>query len=124
MLRPRSEVHPEDNVERGGRMILKRVRIVSVLCLAATLLAGATAPRLAGQANTAAILGTVTDASGAAVPDATVKVTNTGTSASEVAMGHSQGRYRVPALAIGDYQVECEKSGFNAVVQKGITLSV
>jgi hypothetical protein len=53
------------------------MRLFSVLCLVA--LAEFAQPRLAAQGTTAAILGTVTDSSGAAIVGANVQVSNTGT---------------------------------------------
>ena len=51
---------------------------------------------LAAQtAATATILGTVTDSSGGAVPEANVQVTNTGTGAMQTVTSDAQGRYRV-----------------------------
>src|SRR5208282_5085449 len=79
------------------------------------------APRLAAQATTATILGTVTDMSGAAVPGAVVQVKNIGTGSTESATSDAQGRYRVSELAVGDYQVEASKMGFSNVVHMGIT---
>ena len=79
--------------------------------------------RLLAQA-TASILGAVTDTTGASVADAVVKITNEGTGITRSTISDAQGRYRVPDLAIGDYQVEAVKPGFETVLQKGITLTV
>ena len=80
--------------------------------------------RLAAQGTTAAVLGTVSDASGGSIPDASVVVTNVGTGIMQSATTDAQGRYSVPNLEIGDYQVEVSKDGFTTVVRKGITLTV
>jgi hypothetical protein len=76
------------------------------------------------QAQTANILGTVTDSSGATVPDAAIQVRNTGTGTVQNITTDAQGRYRAPDLAIGDYTVQTTKAGFQTVVRQGITLTV
>jgi hypothetical protein len=73
---------------------------------------------------TATISGTVTDTSGAAIPAADLQITNTGTAISQNVQSDDQGRYRVPDLIIGDYQIRASKMGFSTVVRAGITLTV
>src|SRR5579883_2246594 len=80
--------------------------------------------RLAAQNATGTILGTVTDASGAAIPDAGIQVSNIGTGATQVVAADAQGRFRVPDLIVGEYDVQASKMGFSTVVHKGITLTV
>ncbi len=79
---------------------------------------------LYGQAGTASISGRVFDASGAAVPSASVVVKNTGTSVSETALSDAEGRYTVPELPIGSYEIQVSKAGFQNAVRTGITLTV
>jgi protocatechuate 3,4-dioxygenase beta subunit len=70
------------------------------------------------------MLGTVADMSGAAIPDAMVQVKNAGTGVSQSVAADAQGRYRVPDLSVGEYEVQATKAGFSTVVHKGITLTV
>jgi hypothetical protein len=93
-----------------------------VLSVTAALLMGALNLRLAAQGTTGTILGTVTDTSAGVVPEANVQVTNTGTGASQTLMSDAQGRYRVPDLPVGDYEVSTQKTGFQSVVHKAITV--
>ncbi len=79
--------------------------------------------RLHAQA-TASIAGTVTDTSGAVIADATVQVRNVGTGITQTALSDNQGRYRLPDLQIGDYEVQAAKTGFQTVVRPGVTLTV
>ncbi len=79
---------------------------------------------LYGQSNTAIISGTVTDASGAVVAGAKVDVKNVGTQITQSTTSNAQGRYRVPELLIGDYEVQVTQTGFQTVVRKGITVTV
>ena len=55
-----------------------------------------------------AITGTVIDPAGAAVPDATVKATNTATNLEVTAQTKSNGSYVVPELPGGTYQLTIE----------------
>ena len=85
---------------------------------------GAAVTQLWGQGATATMLGTVTDPSGAAIPDASVQVRNVGTGVAQTVTADAQGRYRAPELGVGQYEVQASKTGFSTVVHKGITLTV
>src|SRR5438477_12476467 len=90
----------------GIMSISKRleVRIASVLALAFFVcIFNAGVARLAGQAATATVQGTVTDASSSAVPDAKITLKNTGTGATVSANTNAQGRYVVSNLNPGSY---------------------
>jgi hypothetical protein len=76
------------------------------------------------QLPTAKIVGTVKDSSGASVPNATVKVTNTDTNVSRTVMTDADGSYNVLELPAGNYQMEVTAPGFKAAVRRGITLEV
>ena len=83
-----------------------------------------TLSRLAAQGATASILGTVTDTSGAAIPNAAVQLQNVGTGVSQSAASDALGRYRVVDLPVGDYEAQASKAGFSTLLHKGITLTV
>src|SRR6266852_3717058 len=87
-------------------------------------LAGVGLLRLNAQGATATILGTVTDMSGAAIPETAVLVKNVGTGITQSAVSDGLGRFSVPDLGIGDYELQASKAGFSTVVHKGITLTV
>src|SRR5947209_6156385 len=78
------------------------------------------AGRLWAQGATATILGTVTDMSGAAIPNANVQVRNANTGVTQTLTADSQGRFRVPDLGVGEYEVQASQMGFSTVVHKGI----
>lgn len=69
------------------------------------------------------ILGTVSDASGAAVPNLRVTVTNAGTGISHSTTTNAFGAYRVDGLIAGTYKVEANGAGFKKYIKEGITLS-
>jgi hypothetical protein len=79
---------------------------------------------LFGQAATASISGRVTDPSGAGIPSAPVTIKNTGTSASQTVNTDNQGRYSVPDLPIGNYDLQATKMGFQTSVRSGVSLTV
>jgi hypothetical protein len=103
------------------------MRVKIEWCLAALLYVIAmclTVSRVAGQGATGTILGTVTDMSGAFLPEASIQVRNAGTGAVQSVPSDSQGRFRVADLAVGEYEVQALKTGFSTVVRKGIVLNV
>src|SRR5262245_445449 len=73
---------------------------------------------------TATVTGRVEDASGAAIPEAMVSVTNQETGVTRTITTDAGGSYRVLSLPVGRYEVKAEKPGFKAAVQQGITLVV
>lgn len=99
---------------------------VRLLCASMVVLTamGVGVTRLAAQAATATLQGIITDASGAAVPDVKISVKNTGTGATQDGASNSQGRYTLPNLSVGVYDVEASKTGFQSAVRRAITLNV
>lgn len=95
--------------------------LIVLICLAGLF---TSAGRLYAQAATARILGTITDTSGAAVPGAAIEVRNTDTGAARTVVSDEQGRYSVPDLGIGTYEVRGSKPGFQTTVRSGLTLTV
>ncbi|WP_220464896.1 TonB-dependent receptor [Granulicella sp. 5B5] len=70
-----------------------------------------------GQSVTAGdVEGTVTDATGAVIPGATVTIKNLATGASKAATSNSSGNYHVSLLTPGTYQVTGAAAGFATVV--------
>jgi len=74
--------------------------------------------------TTSAIIGQVSDASGAAVPGATVTVTNKETGLRRSASTDDSGRFNFPQLKPGAYSVKVEAEGFepqqNGAVSSGL----
>jgi hypothetical protein len=68
----------------------------------------------AQTAGTGLIVGTVTDPSGAAVPGATVTLTDTATNAERNAITNDAGRYNFPNVPPGNYNLTMSKAGFRA----------
>lgn len=74
--------------------------------------------------NTATILGTVKDQSGAVLPGAQVSVTNVETGITRATTAGARGEYRLPSLPVGTYDVTSTMSGFQSSVRRGITLTI
>jgi len=79
---------------------------------------------LPALAQTATILGTVTDQSGAAVPNVNVDVTNVDTNQTERFVTNSVGQYVAPDLVIGHYNVAVAATNFQPATQQDIALTV
>ncbi len=72
----------------------------------------------------AAISGRVTDQTGAGVPGATVTAKDTDLGVSRVTVTDAAGRYELPSLPLGRYEVDATKEGFAASIREGIVLVV
>ncbi len=68
------------------------------------------------QTDTSTITGTVTDAQGATVPGATVKITNAERAFTRTMQSSENGAYNFPGIPPGSYTVETEKAGFKKSV--------
>lgn len=83
-----------------------------------------TATYSSGQTVDTAILGTVTDPSGAAIPNAQVTVTSPATGASHTVTTGANGGYRVAYLLPGTYTVSVQAQGFSRAIRENITLEL
>ena len=82
-------------------------------------------PRAAAQAVAVAqVEGQVLDETGALVPNAEVKMTETEKGISHTALADSSGHYIVPNLPAGPYTLEASAPGFKGYVQPRIVLQV
>jgi len=71
-------------------------------------------PRLQAQSDTGNIVGTVTDATGAVIPDAPVTATNTETGQKLTAVSNGAGEFNILAVPRGSYSVAVKVKGFQA----------
>ncbi|HXK05265.1 MAG TPA: TonB-dependent receptor [Verrucomicrobiae bacterium] len=106
---------------RGFRELLDARRVPGSLLFLLGLILLCTA---AYSQETASIVGTVTDQSGAGVPNAKITVTNTDNGFVRNTTTNATGNYSANALAFGHYSVRVEAAGFKAYERTGITLNV
>ena len=91
-----------------------------LVCLVVLLCAAM--PALA-QRDMGTVLGTVTDATGAIVPGATVTIIEEATGITNVVQTDPAGNYIRPLLKPGGYRVEVEAPGFKKAIQSGVVLA-
>jgi len=72
----------------------------------------------------ATLTGTVSDPSGAAIPGASVKATNTATNNISDTKTSTDGVYTIPFLTPGVYNIEVAAGGFQMLKREAITLAV
>ena len=109
-------------IESGGSPMQRMERIsrwIVVACLSAS------ATLVAAQGSyRAQIRGVVTDTAGAVVRDATVTITDAGTSVSNTARTDNKGGYFFTGLRPATYSVKVSAAGFRAAEQSGVVLAV
>ena len=76
------------------------------------------------QGTTSRISGTVTDLTGAVVPNATVTATNDATGTSFTTHSSGTGTYAFDSLQIGSYTVKVDATGFSQFLSKGNVLAI
>jgi len=115
-------------VIRSIRTILSPLAVLGALHLAALLLAAllafSIAPAAHAQVVGGTISGTVTDATGAAIPNAAVVVHNEETGNERRLTTGPDGRYSAPSVPVGTYTVTVTATGFSDQTRTGVPLSV
>ena len=76
------------------------------------------------QANAADLQGTVTDSTGAVVPNATVTARNPGTNVTRNATTNDEGFYRIINVPPGDYEITVEAPNFKKAVLTKVTVTI
>src|ERR1700722_11367337 len=101
---------------------MRRLNSVFLLCLSLIVtLTGAPAP---AQTVDTAIIGTITDSSGAAIPGATVVVSSSATGIKKQAVTGSGGEYTINYLTPGNFDVTVTANGFRSAEQTNIVLQI
>src|SRR6266571_2809372 len=103
--------------DRGERM---RLRTFVVLVVALLVLASGGA--VWSQTVQGVITGTITDPTGAVVPNATVTITNAGTGISQSATTGGDGSYRFSLVPPGTYTIEIKAANFATVRASGVVV--
>lgn len=98
-------------------------RLVRVVFLALLAVVPAAAPALA-QFDSAAVLGFISDQSGAAMPGVTVTLTNPATGISTSTVTDDRGQYQFLNVRVGTYSLKAELQGFTTAVADAFTVTV
>ena len=101
-------------------MLSKKIAVFFSLFL---LVAGLLVSPVLAQ-STATVQGTVMDAKGAVVPNATITVRNIGTSVERTTQTDDGGNYQVPALPVGVYSIGVQAQGFKTQMADRVTVEV
>jgi hypothetical protein len=104
--------------------VSKLIRRAALAMAAGAVVLFLSASALRAQVDTGAILGTVTDASGAQVRGATVTLTNEGTNATLSTTTGSDGEFKFTPLPIGNYTVSVNFQGFTTMTERHIPVNV
>ena len=81
-------------------------------------------PLHAQTGSTAAFSGTVRDATAAVLPGVTVTATHVGTAREQSVVTDEEGRYRLGALPLGEYEMQVSLPGFRSEIRPGLVLTV
>jgi hypothetical protein len=91
---------------------------LSLICLAA---GSVSTP---AQAVYGTIVGNVTDATGAAVPNAKITITDMGRDVSQNAVTNDSGNFTQRFLIVGRYRIRVEANGFKTFIEENVPVSV
>ncbi len=75
-------------------------------------------------ASTGAIVGTILDPSGSALPGATVDVRNNDTGTARATVSSGEGVYRFPLLGPGSYSLTVKHPGFKVLTRSKVSIDV
>jgi len=98
-----------DRLQRNFSLLSSRAVVLAVMILATALLSGRA---FAQGETTSAIVGQVTDGSGAVVAGASITITNQENGLKRSAKTDDSGRFNFPQLKPGAYAVKVEAPGF------------
>ena len=99
--------------------IERLVRIACCICVVFSFASHAWA-----QAGRGSISGTITDPSGAVIPQASITLLNNANGLTQHTVTNAAGSYTFVSLNPGQYQVTASKTGFESVAQENITVTV
>ncbi len=110
-----SSLYAENPISAAKSRSLRWLTVISALVLAATFQA---------FAQDATLVGTVTDPSGAAVPNVSITITSADTGLVNQTTTNDVGQYVVPSLRVGHYSVKATSQGFKVTERKNLVLNV
>ncbi len=81
-------------------------------------------PLASAAQTTATLAGRILDSSGGVLPGVTIAVHQVETALRRSTVSAADGRYVLPSLPPGSYEIRAELSGFRPLVRQGITLTI
>lgn len=118
--REEQDSRKQNTPNRAASRISMMSRVLALFCVLAMSMTAMKAQTVDSQQ----ISGTITDASGAAVPDAEVSVTNSATGLTKKVASDASGNYVVLDIPIGSYNVRASAKGFKAALVQGVQVDV
>jgi hypothetical protein len=104
------------NTRRFSIGVLAMIALVSSLTVSVN--------KLQAQVSGSTISGTVTDASGAVLPNVQISIKNLATGSARIVTADAAGFYTAPNLLPGTYDITATAPGFATEVQSGVVLTV
>lgn len=96
----------------------------SLACTFVCLLLAVSVVHAQGVGSSGEITGTVTDPSGAVLPNVTVNVADNQTGLKRTAMTNGTGQFRVARLSPATYDVSVERPGFATEIRRSVTVAI
>jgi Carboxypeptidase regulatory-like domain len=106
------------SLSQGRRILSQRFKLSAFLLLMLLFRSQATLAQL----TTADILGTVSDATGAVIPNASITLVNLGTNETRATQSNATGDYNFTLLPVGHYSITVKVNGFQASVTKDLAV--
>jgi hypothetical protein len=116
--------HDDVSIQESTNRTKSSIRHSEWIRLAMALLMVLPALGAFAQYENGSLVGTIRDSSGAAIPNASVAVTNNATGIVTNVTSNASGDYEVPSLRFGIYTVAAKATGFADAVAKDITITV
>ena len=113
---------PRVKGKKGEGADMRKTRVL--LTVIAVLALAYPASKTFGQAVYGSIVGSVTDSSGAIVPDAKITITDVNKGVNFETKSNDSGNYEQIHLIVGTYKVRVEKEGFQAYLQDNVQVQV
>jgi len=105
---------PNNSASQNFSVIRLAVLLLLMVCGSLT---------IQGQTNFGRISGSVKDSNGAAIPNASVTITNQATNLVRTATADSEGFYTATNLPVGSYSVAAVQNGFKHATQSGVAVT-
>src|SRR5688500_3738289 len=116
----RNTVFANSSVHLGGNMFKRSLFFV----FAAIVMSIAVTGSVHAQTVSGTLRGTIKDANGAVIPNATVTVLSTETGLERTVVSSEQGNYTFSFLPIGSYVVAATRTDFNKVTRDNVSVTL